>query len=267
VGAVPARASGSRRDGSRPAKLERRRVVTSDVRVPITSRNEHHRPDRFAAAAERNRSRDRCRFRCRAVQAVPARDAGRAHSRDARAVGGATRESTGNPRTWLHVFDIYVPALRERLADIPLLTEHVLAEFAKAMGRRPARLADDARDVRLAHDWPGNIRELRNVLEAATILSDDGIIERQHLSWPVKGTGPASPYDLGAIERHTIEAALNQTDGNTSKTARILGLTRSQSRACVAENKTKGSRSRSVTSRRAPASGTRSSTACSRTLR
>ncbi len=75
------------------------------------------------------------------------------------------------------MFDIYVPALRERLADIPLLTEHVLAEFAKAMGRRPARLADDARDVRLAHDWPGNIRELRNVLEAATILSDDGIIE------------------------------------------------------------------------------------------
>jgi transcriptional regulator with PAS, ATPase and Fis domain len=128
----------------------------------------------------------------------------------------------------LQVFDIRLPALRERLSDIPVLAEHFLAEFAKAMSCRPPRLADDARDVLLAHDWPGNIRELRNVLESAVILCDDGIVERRHLSLHVKPTPPASPYDLGAIERQTIEAVLNRTDGNKSKAARLLGLTRSQ---------------------------------------
>jgi transcriptional regulator with PAS, ATPase and Fis domain len=128
----------------------------------------------------------------------------------------------------LQVFDIRLPTLRERYSDIPVLADHFLAEFAKAMGRRPARLSDDARDALLAHDWPGNIRELRNSLESAAILSDDGVVEPRHLSLHAKTTTPASPYDLGAIERQTIEAVLDRTDGNKSKTARLLGLTRSQ---------------------------------------
>jgi transcriptional regulator of acetoin/glycerol metabolism len=96
------------------------------------------------------------------------------------------------------------------------------------MSRPPARLDDDARDALLAHSWPGNVRELRNVLERAAILSDEGMIQRRHLSLHAKPTAAASPTDLTALERQTIETVLRETDGNKSKTARRLGLTRTQ---------------------------------------
>jgi DNA-binding NtrC family response regulator len=128
----------------------------------------------------------------------------------------------------LQVFDIPLPPLRERISDVPLLAEHFLWELGQSMGRPPARLADDAHDALLAHDWPGNVRELRNVLERAAILSDEGIIENRHLSLHAKTVAAASPHDLGAIERQTIENMLRETDGNKSKTARRLGLTRTQ---------------------------------------
>jgi len=127
----------------------------------------------------------------------------------------------------LQVFDIQLPALRDRISDVPLLAEHFLGEFGKALGHRSTRLADEARDALLTHAWPGNIRELRNILESAAILSDDGVIERRHLSLQAKPIA-AAPTDLSAIERHTIETVLRETDGNKSKTARRLGLTRTQ---------------------------------------
>jgi DNA-binding NtrC family response regulator len=128
----------------------------------------------------------------------------------------------------LQVFDIQLPPLRERISDIPLLAAHFLLEFGEAMGRPPIRLGDDACEALLAHSWPGNIRELRNVLESAAILSDEGVIQRRHLSLQPKTAPAASPHDLGALERQTIEKVLRQTDGNKSKTARRLGLTRTQ---------------------------------------
>src|ERR1700730_2954970 len=128
----------------------------------------------------------------------------------------------------LQVFDILLPALRERLSDVPLLAEQFLAEFGESMGGRPTRLADDARDALLAYGWPGNLRELRNVLERAAILSDEGVIERRHLSLHAKAAPAASPNDLGTMERQTIENVLRQTDWNKAKTARRLGLTRTQ---------------------------------------
>jgi DNA-binding NtrC family response regulator len=128
----------------------------------------------------------------------------------------------------LQVFDIPLPPLRERLSDVPLLAEQFLGEVAEAAGGRPTRLADDARDALLAHSWPGNVRELRNVLERAAILSDEGVIERRHLSLHAKAAPAASPHDLGSMERQTIENVLRQTDWNKAKTARQLGLTRTQ---------------------------------------
>jgi Nif-specific regulatory protein len=127
----------------------------------------------------------------------------------------------------LQVFDIQLPALRDRIGDVPLLAEQFLAEFGEALGRRSTRLSDEARDALLAHSWPGNIRELRNILESAAILSDDGVIERRHLSLQAKPIA-AAPNDLSTIERQTIENVLRQTDWNKSKTARRLGLTRTQ---------------------------------------
>ena len=128
----------------------------------------------------------------------------------------------------LQVFDIQLPPLRDRLEDIPLLAEHFLAEFGGAMGHRPTRLSDEARAALGAHSWPGNIRELRNALESAAILSDEGVIERRHLALHTRPPASASPHDLPAMERQKIEDVLRQTDWNKSKTARLLGLTRTQ---------------------------------------
>jgi len=135
----------------------------------------------------------------------------------------------------LQVFDIPLPPLRDRLSDVPLLAEQFLEELGESMGRPPARLGEDALEALLSHSWPGNVRELRNVLERASILSDDGVIERRHLSLyaktvpPVAATvPPASANDLTALERQTIEHALRQTDWNKAKAARRLGLTRTQ---------------------------------------
>jgi transcriptional regulator with GAF, ATPase, and Fis domain len=127
----------------------------------------------------------------------------------------------------LEVFDIQLPPLRDRISDVPLFADEFLEEFGRSMGRPPTRLGDDAREALMSHSWPGNVRELRNVLERAAILSD-GAIERRHLSLHSRSVTAASPHDLGGIERQMIEDALRQTDGNKSKTARRLGLTRTQ---------------------------------------
>jgi Nif-specific regulatory protein len=136
----------------------------------------------------------------------------------------------------LRVFDIVLPPLRDRVSDIPLLAESILADVGRAMGVRTPRLGDDAREALVAHDWPGNVRELRNVLERATILADDDI-EACHLSlrprtMRVPQTSdpiPVAPSsDLSIVERVTIERVLNETHWNKSRAARRLGLTRTQ---------------------------------------
>lgn len=127
----------------------------------------------------------------------------------------------------LQVFDIHLPALRQRPSDIPLLAEHFLEEFSETIARRPIRLDDEARDALMDHDWRGNTRELRNIIESAVILCDDGVIGRRHLTLHVKAPTP-SPHDLTAMERQKIEDVLCRTDGNKSKAARLLGLTRTQ---------------------------------------
>jgi len=127
----------------------------------------------------------------------------------------------------LHVFDITLPPLRDRIGDIRPLAEHFLAACARTMNRCTPQLLDDAHDALVAHDWPGNVRELRNVLERAAILSD-GDIERCHLSLRTTFRPAPSPSDLRLMERDTIERVLHQTDGNKSKAARHLGLTRTQ---------------------------------------
>ena len=127
----------------------------------------------------------------------------------------------------LQVFDILLPLLRDRSSDVLLLAEHFLHGFADVSGGPPARLSDEARDALVAHSWPGNIRELRNVLEAASIVSNEGVIERCHLSLHAAARMTATE-DLATMERQTIEKILQQTDWNKSKTARRLGLTRTQ---------------------------------------
>jgi transcriptional regulator with PAS, ATPase and Fis domain len=143
----------------------------------------------------------------------------------------------------LHVFEIRLPALRERPDDILPLSEAFLDEIAVAFGRPPAGISREAREALLAYRWPGNVRELRNMLERAAILCEGGLITTDHLSLaPASGRGgpasalPASPAtapaeastDLRVLERATIERALRDARHNKTEAARRLGLTRKQ---------------------------------------
>jgi DNA-binding NtrC family response regulator len=129
----------------------------------------------------------------------------------------------------LQVFDIRMPPLRDRAADIPLFVDVFLKEIGQSVGVQPAGVTPEVHRLLLAHTWPGNVRELRNVLERAAILCEGGMITPQHLSL---ASAPALPLpattDLKAAERRTIEQVLQETDGNKAKAARRLGLTRTQ---------------------------------------
>jgi transcriptional regulator with GAF, ATPase, and Fis domain len=118
----------------------------------------------------------------------------------------------------LQVFDIRIAPLRERQADILLLTESFLQEIGKSFGRPPAGLTQDAREALLVHDWPGNVRELRNALERAAILCEGGLI---------RALGRVTT-DLNTVERDTIVQVMRDCRWNKSKAAKRLGLSRTQ---------------------------------------
>jgi transcriptional regulator with GAF, ATPase, and Fis domain len=132
----------------------------------------------------------------------------------------------------LQVFDIRIPPLRERADDILVLAEAALQDVARSVGRAPAVLTHAASAVLMAYTWPGNVRQLRNVLERAAILCDGDPITPLHLELPVESSpAPTSTLftaDLTALERRTIERVLRETAWNKSKAATRLGLTRSQ---------------------------------------
>jgi DNA-binding NtrC family response regulator len=134
----------------------------------------------------------------------------------------------------LQVFDIKLPALRNRAADILPLGEAFLQEIGQMFGRPPAGLTHDAKDALLRYHWPGNVRELRNALERAAILCEGGPITAEHLS--LNRERPADPPDItrretmnvGEVEREMISKALTECRGNKSRAAVRLGLTRTQ---------------------------------------
>ena len=129
----------------------------------------------------------------------------------------------------LGVFDIQIPPLRERPADIVPLSETFLQEIGRSFGRPPAGLTREARQALLRYEWPGNVRELRNVLERASILCEGALIEADHLGLHSNARAPRSDTtDLGVVERTTIAKVLQECRGNKTKAARRLGLSRTQ---------------------------------------
>jgi DNA-binding NtrC family response regulator len=129
----------------------------------------------------------------------------------------------------LSVFDIQIPPLRDRVADIPPLIETLLQEISTSFGRPRAGLTCEARQALLQHEWPGNVRELRNVLERASILCEDGVIDTNHLTLESSAKSLRSDTtDLSAVERTTIVTVLRDCRGNKTKAARRLGLSRTQ---------------------------------------
>jgi two-component system nitrogen regulation response regulator NtrX len=137
----------------------------------------------------------------------------------------------------LNVIPFFVPPLRERKEDIPLLARYFLKEFASAYGRRPREIADDAIDALIRYSWPGNVRELRNVIERIVIMNPTtSRFDRKHLPPLVYRNGGRHSgrtefstlhQARDAYERDYILKKLDENHGNVTRTAEVLGLERS----------------------------------------
>jgi formate hydrogenlyase transcriptional activator len=133
----------------------------------------------------------------------------------------------------LNVFPIYVPSLRERLEDIPLLMEHLVERFAKRVGKAFRVIKMDTIERLQAHDWPGNIRELQNVIERSVILSVGDVFSVDE-AWLGRDsrqsrTIPPLTESIADREREMIEAALAESEGRVagpSGAAAKLGIPR-----------------------------------------
>ena len=131
----------------------------------------------------------------------------------------------------LHVFTVELPPLRERREDIPLLAQHFVEKFNAETGRRVQGLTPAATAVLQGYSWPGNIRELRNVLERAMILVEGDLIGVEQLP-PELVLGPPAassfraPLDLtlDELERRYLLATLRRLGGNKARTAEALGV-------------------------------------------
>jgi DNA-binding NtrC family response regulator len=137
-------------------------------------------------------------------------------------------------------FIVQTPPLRERPEDVPLLCAHFLKIFAEEMGMTPPQLAPEALAWLATYSFPGNVRELKNLIERALISSNGKTIERKHVQVsaapaPVareaRTHAPALanlPLNLEEAENALIQRALEQTRGNVAEAARLLGVNRSR---------------------------------------
>ncbi len=145
----------------------------------------------------------------------------------------------------LNVFPIYLPPLRERKEDIPRLAYHFLRHFCKKTGKRIEGFSDEALESLISYDWPGNVRQLKNVVERLVIMADDTKLDLLHLldqlqtkrSWkdhPV----PETLKELNAAKKHLLEEtfgqiqkaflinALRASNGNITRAAERVGMQR-----------------------------------------
>jgi DNA-binding NtrC family response regulator len=140
----------------------------------------------------------------------------------------------------LNVIPVHLPALRERREDVPLLVEHFLRKFNLRLGKTVQRVAPEALAALLEHPWPGNIRELENLMERSVLLSDSETIRLEDLPG-LRGASSAAPdeeeldgLDLkeyvrvhtAKLERARIQRVLEAEDGNVTRAARRLGISR-----------------------------------------
>jgi two-component system response regulator AtoC len=182
----------------------------------------------------------------RVLQEEEIRRVGAAASRriDVRVVSATSRDLAGDVRSGrfredlyfrLNVFCIQLPPLRERIEDIPLLAEYFMSSTATGMERPPVRIAADAMRRLMSYAWPGNIRELENVIERGMILSDGNVMHETSLPVALSSTAGAellaAPDENLSIkkaeetmERELIRKALAKTGGNRTQAAKILEI-------------------------------------------
>ena len=142
----------------------------------------------------------------------------------------------------LQVVTITLPPLRDRREDIPLLARHVLGYFSREFKKPLPHLSSEAEGLLVQYEWPGNVRELRNVIERTMILEDTGDLLPGHLPPEIGGLAPSAALPaptfqlpetgvvLEEVEREFVRQALALTQGNQTRAARLLGLTRDELR-------------------------------------
>ena len=151
----------------------------------------------------------------------------------------------------LNVLPIHIPPLRDRPDDVPVLAEHFLRLYSERFGKHFERLGDDARRLLTDYGWPGNIRELKNMMERVALLEDGRELEIgqiplgrsdeeetrdviRSIEQAITATIPADGLDfeglVEGLERSLIEKAFRAADGNQSRTAKLLRLNRDKLR-------------------------------------
>ena len=128
----------------------------------------------------------------------------------------------------LSTLPLRLPPLRERIEDLPILAQHILHQLAVDLGKPKLGLSNAALAALRSYSWPGNIRELRNVLERAVLLHQAELVEPEHLSFD-RAMAPVPPQaskgaTLLAVERSQIEMTLASTGGRVDAAAQILGV-------------------------------------------
>jgi DNA-binding NtrC family response regulator len=127
----------------------------------------------------------------------------------------------------LNVFSITLPPLRERKSDIPLIARFFLKRFARSMNKSVTDISPETLDMLMKYNWPGNIRELRNVIERAMVGAKGSRIDPGDLSFPFHpSSGVVEDESLEAIEKNHIQNILSRTAGNVSQAAAILKISR-----------------------------------------
>jgi transcriptional regulator with PAS, ATPase and Fis domain len=127
----------------------------------------------------------------------------------------------------INTLEIHIPPLRERGRDIILLATHFIEKFAHKYKKDIRSLSLEAKEKIMNYTWPGNVRELQNVMERSVILSSDKILKAGSISLQInEKKKERENLNLKEIEQEAIEKAMKRSDGNLSKAADLLGITR-----------------------------------------
>jgi Nif-specific regulatory protein len=132
----------------------------------------------------------------------------------------------------LNVFSIFMPSLRDRKTDIPLLADHFVEKYATSLGKAVRRISTPAIDMLMSYHWPGNIRELENIIVRAILVCDESVIHGHHLPPTLQTAEASGTVTRGSLadlvasyERNLIEDALKTTKGNRTQASQLLQTT------------------------------------------
>ena len=130
----------------------------------------------------------------------------------------------------MNIVDIHLPALKDRIGDIPLIASRYIKEFSSVNGNKVTGITPEAMSLLEKYEWPGNVRELRNAIEKMVVLSTGGILDVKDIPENMRNiTKESITLPVGTLEeteRVKIFAALKSANGNKTLAAESLGISR-----------------------------------------